>query len=147
MSINLDEDDQCILCDLSYAHLDKLMSTQFKVLACRMNKSSLYKTLWKYLDYNRHTLSLQGKDMPDISVEELERHFEYHHVSIERTIVEQARKAQVLQERLAKSLEKKLDEKNVKLFIQLSNHRISLTKKMDHFDSNRHAKVKPYIFE
>ena len=130
MSINLDNDEQCILCDLSYAHLDEFMSTQFKVLACRMTRGALYKTLWQYLECNRHTQSLQGNNVPDISVEELERHFEYHHVSIERTIVEQARKTQALQERLSKKLENKLDERNVKLFIQLSNHRIALTKKM-----------------
>ena len=147
MSINLDNDEQCILCDLSYAHLDEFMSSQFKVLACRMTRGALYKTLWQYLECNRHMLSLQDNNVPDISVEELERHFEYHHVSIERTIVEQARKTQSLQERLTKKLENKLDERNVKLFIQLSNHRIALTKKMNQFDSNKHIKVKPYIYE
>ena len=147
MSINLDNEEQCLLCDLSYAHLDEFVSSQFKVLACRMTKSALYKTLWQYLEHNRRTMSLQGNNLPDISVEDLERHFEYHHVSIERTIVEQARKTQALQERLTRKLENKLDERNVKLFIQLSNHRIALTKKMNQFDSNKHIKVKPYIYE
>ena len=147
MSVNLDNEEQCLLCDLSYTHLDQFMSTQFKVLACRMTRGALYKTLWQYLECNRHTVSLQGNNVPDISVKDLERHFEYHHVSIERTIVEQARKTQALQERLTKKLENKLDERNVKLFIQLSNHRIALTKKMNQFDSNKKIKVKPYIYE
>ena len=59
--------------------------------ACRMTNSAVYKTRWQYLKRNRRTRSLHGNHLPAITVEELERHVDYHHVSIERTMVEQAR--------------------------------------------------------
>ena len=59
--------------------------------ACRMTKSAVCKTRWQYLKHNRRTRSLHGNHLPAITVEELERHVDYHHVSIERTMVEQAR--------------------------------------------------------
>jgi hypothetical protein len=76
------------------------LSVQFKVLLPKCTKRSLYSTLKKIYDKRMEPLRRQKMDVPDVSREQIERHFETHQLSHTRGLQEDARICKQLQAEL-----------------------------------------------
>lgn len=139
------DNDSCILCNLDYQFLDKIILTHFQRLAPKMTKEALYSTLYDFLRQNKDKLSIQGIKVPEISKSCLENHLEYHQVTWIRTLISEIRNTQLLQERIKNQLDKRLDEKQIAIYLKLSNHRINLIKKLESFQP-QHIKFEPYKY-
>ena len=144
--IDLDEVSPCVLCNIEYKFLDDIILTHFKRLAPKLTKEALYCTLHTFILKNKDRLSIQQIEVPDITKSDLENHYEYHQITQERTIISQIRETQVLQERVKNQLDKRLDEKQIAIYLKLSNHRINLIKKLESFQP-QHIKFEPYKYE
>ena len=76
---------------------------------------------------------------------EIQTHFEFHAVTVERTVIAEIRQIQEFQERIKHELDKRIDDKLINLYLRLSNARINLIHKMQEFESQE-INLEPYKF-
>ena len=141
--IDLDKNTSCILCSLDYQYLDKLILTHFTRLAPKLTKEALYSTLHQFIESNKKRLEMQGISVPNITADDLQNHYEYHQVSLVRALIAEIRQIQQLQEDI---LNGKSDEKQIAIYLRLSNHRITLIKKLEGLETP-HLKIEPYKYD
>ena len=110
-----------------------------------MTSGALYCTLHQFLVENKEHLKSQDIDIPNITKMEIQTHFEFHAVTIERTVVGEIRQIQEYQERIKHELDKRIDDKLINLYLRLSNARINLIHKMQEFESQE-INLEPYKF-
>lgn len=146
----VEDNTACILCSHNYLELEEIMSNQYRVMATRCTKNELYNMLYGLLEKHRDQLHQQGIRVPVITKEVLINHFENHDcLSLERAIVEDLRLLKQMSKVLCENMHtsKGLDDKSVKLWIALSNHKLNLLAKISQKRVSELKTRDPYKFD
>jgi hypothetical protein len=146
----VEDDAACVLCSHKYLELEEIMFNQYRVMATRCTKNELYNMLFGMLQKHREQLHQQGICIPVITKDVLINHFENHDcLSLERAIVEDLRLIKKMSKVLCQNMHSKkgLDDKSVKLWVTLSNHKLNLLAKVSQKRVSELKTRDPYIFD
>ena len=143
----IEEDDaiECVLC--MYTNHDYL-DHMHHALNRTTSKSNLYNILYDAFNKRMIELKKQGMEHHTITKEALIKHYEYHIISMERSIMEDVR----LVKQMMETLQKKIltyDGVNSTALNQwktLSNHKIKLLNKIKRIKHPMKVKIDKYDF-
>ena len=145
ISIEEDTDTNCILCQYTnHEFLDQMHNS----LNCTTSKNNLYDILYDAFNKRMAELKKQGMEHHHISKEALIKHYEYHIISMEHSIMEDVRLVKQMMETLQKKIltYNGVNSTALNQWKTLSNHKIKLLNKIKRIKHPMKVKIDKYDF-
>ena len=116
----------CVICTFSIPYLTEFISKKHAELSKRLSSDVLYQTIHALVIRNRDSLKRQRKFAPEISEEDIKRHYTEHEISLASVLVEDLRAVRKLQSQLLKQPNPPISQ-----VLQLSRTSVQLLKRLD----------------
>lgn len=153
-----EEEHDCPLCQLNSTDpiLSKMNSME-ESMTGKVSAQEIYRTLYAFYCHQKNELERQNMACPDISLDQIARHYEKHKINLKNIVANEIFLANEMQVHFRacqiatrdSSGRKTLDSKSVDQWIRLSKHKLDLVKYYNSLAKQKVSEpsgIKPYEF-